>query len=50
MSATPCEACGGYRLKPQALAVKIGGLHIGEVAELSIREANDWFDDAAGNS
>ena len=29
--AHPCDACGGYRLKPQALAVKIGGKHIGEV-------------------
>ena len=42
-SAHPCDACGGYRLKPQALAVKVGGLHIGQVAEMSIRAANDWF-------
>ncbi len=39
----PCEACGGYRLKPQALAVKLAGLHIGEVSQMSIRTANDWF-------
>jgi len=39
----PCQACGGYRLKPQALAVKIGGRHIGEVTDLSIRIANEWF-------
>jgi excinuclease ABC subunit A len=39
-----CQACGGYRLKPQALAVKIAGLHIGQVAELSIREAGTWFE------
>jgi excinuclease ABC subunit A len=39
-----CEACTGYRLKPQALAVKIAGLHIGEVTDLSIREAKAWFD------
>ena len=38
-----CEACNGYRLKPQALAVKIGGKHIGEVGDLSIKAANDWF-------
>jgi len=44
MTPAPCEACGGYRLKPQALAVKIGGLHIGEVADLSIRAALAWFD------
>ncbi|MGI8852698.1 MAG: excinuclease ABC subunit UvrA [Methyloceanibacter sp.] len=40
----PCEACNGNRLKPQALAVKIAGLHIGEVTEMSIREAHRWFD------
>jgi len=40
----PCEACTGYRLKPQALAVKIAGLHIGEVTEMSIRAAHAWFD------
>ncbi|MEE8535437.1 MAG: excinuclease ABC subunit UvrA [Kiloniellales bacterium] len=39
----PCEACGGHRLKPQALVVKIAGLHIGEVAEMSVFEAADWF-------
>ncbi|MDX2159423.1 MAG: excinuclease ABC subunit UvrA [Hyphomicrobiaceae bacterium] len=43
--AHPCEACSGYRLKPQSLAVKIGGRHIGEVADLAIRAANDWFRD-----
>ncbi len=43
MSGTPCQACGGYRLKPEALAVKINGRHIGEVSELSVRAALDWF-------
>ncbi|WP_372708843.1 excinuclease ABC subunit UvrA [Hyphomicrobium sp.] len=42
-AAHPCEVCGGYRLKPQALAVKIGGKHIGEVGDLSIKAANEWF-------
>lgn len=42
-AAHPCEGCGGYRLKPQSLAVKIGGKHIGEVCDLSIKTANDWF-------
>jgi excinuclease ABC subunit A len=42
-SIAPCEACHGYRLKPEALAVKIGGLHIGEVTEQSILLARDWF-------
>ncbi len=39
----PCEACGGMRLKPQALAVKIDRLHIAEVSQLSIRKAGEWF-------
>ena len=43
MSATPCKACKGYRLKPEALAVKIGGCHIGQVSELSVRAAAEWF-------
>ncbi|MGE0052763.1 MAG: excinuclease ABC subunit UvrA [Hyphomicrobium sp.] len=44
-AAHPCDACGGYRLKPQALAVKIGNKHIGEVCDLSIKAANLWFQD-----
>ena len=40
-----CEACKGYRLKPQALVVKIAGLHIGEVCDMSIRKACRWFDE-----
>ena len=39
----PCDACKGYRLKPEALCVKVGGQHIGEVAELSIKRAGEWF-------
>ncbi len=38
----PCGSCGGYRLREEALAVRIGGLHIGQVVEMSIREAYDW--------
>ncbi len=41
----PCEVCNGYRLKPEALAVKIGGLHIGQVCEQSIKDADIWFRD-----
>ncbi len=43
MSDTPCSACAGYRLKPEALAVKVGGKHIGQVSEMSIRAADAWF-------
>lgn len=42
MSDTPCPACKGYRLKPEALAVKIDGNHIGQITELSIRKADQW--------
>ncbi|MCA8894775.1 MAG: excinuclease ABC subunit A, partial [Amphiplicatus sp.] len=45
MSNTPCETCGGLRLKPEALAVKIGGLNISQVADMSIRQAAKWFVD-----
>jgi excinuclease ABC subunit A len=39
----PCEACKGFRLKPEALCVKIGGLHIGEVSDMSVKGAAEWF-------
>src|SRR5215813_3760920 len=39
----PCHACQGFRLKPEALAVKIARLHIGEVAEMSVKRAGEWF-------
>jgi len=41
----PCEVCKGYRLKPEALSVKIGGLHVGQVCEQSIRDSDGWFRD-----
>jgi excinuclease ABC subunit A len=40
---TECEACHGKRLKPEALAVKIRGLNISEVADFSISAAAEWF-------
>ena len=42
MTATPCESCAGFRLKPEALAVKIDGKHIGEVSLLSVKAAIEW--------
>ena len=38
----PCGTCDGYRLKQEALAVKIAGVHIGQVVQMSIREAYAW--------
>jgi len=43
----PCGTCHGARLKPEALAVKIAGKNLAEVAELSIAKARDWFADVA---
>jgi excinuclease ABC subunit A len=40
---SPCEACNGQRLKPEALAVKISGLNIAQVTEFSILQAAEWF-------
>jgi len=40
---TKCETCSGHRLKPEALAVKIAGLHISEVTQMPIDEAAAWF-------
>ncbi|MDX1293736.1 MAG: excinuclease ABC subunit UvrA, partial [Hyphomonas sp.] len=42
-AAAPCPACGGKRLKPQALAVKIDGLDISDASVFSIKEAHVWF-------
>ncbi|OYX23262.1 MAG: excinuclease ABC subunit A [Rhodobacterales bacterium 32-66-7] len=42
-----CGACGGYRLKPEALAVKIAKLHIGQVVQMSITEAYAWIESVA---
>ncbi len=42
-SDTKCEICKGYRLKDEALCVKIDNLHISEVTEKSITEAQKWF-------
>ncbi len=43
MAATPCTACKGFRLKPEALAVRVGGSHVGEVSDLSVKAAAEWF-------
>jgi excinuclease ABC subunit A len=45
MSETPCAACKGFRLKPEALAVKVDMKHVGEVTRLSVRDALAWVTD-----
>ena len=45
MAETPCHACGGKRLKPEALAVKVAGRDVADVAALAVRDAQRWFID-----
>ena len=40
---TTCSVCSGARLRPEALAVKLDGLHISEVADMAIDQAQTWF-------
>jgi excinuclease ABC subunit A len=42
-SEAPCPTCEGKRLKPEALAVKVGKLDISATSNFSIRQARDWF-------
>ena len=43
MASRPCQSCSGRRLKPEALAVTVGGLNIMEVTHKSINQALDWI-------
>jgi excinuclease ABC subunit A len=45
MSSSPCEACKGKRLKPESLAVTVGGKNIAHVTDLTIEEAQQFFDE-----
>jgi excinuclease ABC subunit A len=45
MSVRPCPACGGARLRPESLAVKVGGLGIHELTRYSARRALEWFNE-----
>ncbi|TAG99850.1 MAG: excinuclease ABC subunit A, partial [Sphingobacteriales bacterium] len=42
---TTCTSCQGYRLRNEALYVKVGGKHIGELSELQVRDLAQWFKD-----
>jgi len=51
LTAETCPACDGYRLCADALSVRVGGLHLGEVGELAVTDLLEWlsglsFDDA----
>ena len=43
MSQTPCPACGGKRLRPEILAVTVGGKSIAEASDLSVLDAQAFF-------
>lgn len=40
---TTCTACNGYRLRPEALYVKVGGKHIGELCNMPVKDLKEWF-------
>jgi excinuclease ABC subunit A len=42
---TLCSECKGYRLRKEALYVKIAGEHIGELCELQVKDLKQWFDE-----
>jgi len=48
-SDTKCEICKGYRLKDEALCVKINNLHISQITEKSIIDSKKWFKDLETN-
>ncbi|MBW0178660.1 excinuclease ABC subunit UvrA [Sediminibacterium sp.] len=41
---TTCTSCEGYRLRKEALYVKVGEKHIGELCEWQVRDLKKWFD------
>lgn len=41
---TQCTACKGYRLRPEALYVQVGGRHIGQLCELPVKDLFAWFE------
>ncbi|MBP1621662.1 MAG: uvrA, partial [Acidobacteria bacterium] len=47
LSYAPCRACGGARLRREALAVKVGGASLAEVSALPVRRTLEWFEGLA---
>ena len=45
MAEQPCPRCHGARLRPESLAVKVGGLSIAEYSDLSARRAKEWIEE-----
>jgi excinuclease ABC subunit A len=42
---TTCTDCKGYRLRKEALYIKVGGRHIGELCEMPVKDLKVWFDE-----
>lgn len=45
LSTSPCKVCEGFRLKPEALCVKVGTTHVSQVTQMSVKQASEWFED-----
>ncbi|MBQ4545129.1 MAG: excinuclease ABC subunit UvrA [Oscillospiraceae bacterium] len=43
---TPCASCGGKRLRPEALAVTVGGINIAEMCDMSVNDALNFINEA----
>lgn len=41
---TTCHDCNGYRLRKEALYVKVGEKHIGQLCEMQVKDLQVWFD------
>jgi excinuclease ABC subunit A len=50
MTTLPCKACGGARLRPESLAVTVGGRSLGDVVAMSVTQALDFFGSLAGSA
>lgn len=46
---TTCPDCEGYRLRKEALYVKVNGKHIGELSEMPVKDLQQWFDQLDAN-
>jgi excinuclease ABC subunit A len=46
---TKCPECNGYRLRKEALYVKVHGKNIGELSELPVKDLKSWFDHTVTN-
>src|SRR5690606_30912975 len=50
MMTLPCRTCAGSRLKPESLAVTVGGRSIGDIVQMSVGDALAFFADLAASA